>query len=404
MLWCTETCNTSSLPYQDSPSQQSALGSGENTDSVSSISLALHPKDRVFLRVRADIQLLIYSIDLPSCCNSANRNYLLDLLRVNICLVCSFPEKEKSHDPVTMNTVKGGQGLGFKFVCIPCLLILLFFFFKSKHTIALCFYMTCHLRSYSFLKMQGKVSAHTPRLQKWLFYSKVINRKKSKHVDSTAQFTPTPSLPGTWKKRAHKQPQQPVFTDLSQVSYTKQKTQELIPSKKPSQSQGWTSHRSAVMLCNLPPTPWAPRPGPISPRMLPCWLTDCTFAQRKAQFSWALDWSFSSRDTIPRCRLAPRPFLLVMPHVCIIADICSGGRAIGPLLQWHAGSMLQPPQRSKPAQTVQRRENSDSTTAKRFPRGKKIILYFYRYCIDMLYWHVMRNSLQKRTGMGQKLC
>lgn len=273
-----------------------------------------------------------------------------------------------------------------------------FFFFKSKHTIALCFYMTCHLRSYSFLKMQGKVSAHTPRLQKWLFYSKVINRKKSKHVDSTAQFTPTPSLPGTWKKRAHKQPQQPVFTDLSQVSYTKQKTQELIPSKKPSQSQGWTSHRSAVMLCNLPPTPWAPRPGPISPRMLPCWLTDCTFAQRKAQFSWALDWSFSSRDTIPRCRLAPRPFLLVMPHVCIIADICSGGRAIGPLLQWHAGSMLQTPQ------TVQRRENSDSTTAKRFPRGKKIILYFYRYCIDMLYWHVMRNSLQKRTGMGQKLC
>lgn len=291
MLWCAETCNTSSLPYQDLPSQQSALGSDENTDSVSSISLALHPKDHVFLRVRADIRLLIYSIDLPSCCNSANRNYLLDLLRVNICLVCSFPEKERSHDPVTMNTVKGGQGLGFKFVCIPCLLILLIFFFfsKSKHTIALCFYMTCHLRSYTFLKMQGKVSAHTPHLQKWLFYSKVINRKKSKHVDSTAQFTPTPSLPGTWKKRACKQPQQPVFTDLSQVSYTKHKTQELIPPKSlPRARAGPHTGRLWCFLTFLPLL----EPPDLDPFPAECCLADwLTAPSRKERLSSAGHWT-----------------------------------------------------------------------------------------------------------------
>lgn len=82
---------------------------------------------------------------LQQCKPKKSRNYLLDLLRVNICLVCSFPEKEKSHDPVTMNTVKGRQGLGFKSVCIPCLLILLISFFFQKQT----YYSTVFLHDLS---------------------------------------------------------------------------------------------------------------------------------------------------------------------------------------------------------------------------------------------------------------
>lgn len=78
-----------------------------------------------------------------------------DLLRVNICPVCRFPKKKKSCDSVT-----SGQGLGFTFYCIPCLLILPNIYLKSKYTVSLHFHMTCHLRSYSFLKAESKVPAH----------------------------------------------------------------------------------------------------------------------------------------------------------------------------------------------------------------------------------------------------
>lgn len=89
-----------------------------------------------------------------------SRNNLLDLFRVNICPVCSFPEKEKSCDSVTMNAVRSGQGLGFTFDCIPCLLILPNIYLKIKYTLSLNFHMTCQLRSYSFLKVESKVLAH----------------------------------------------------------------------------------------------------------------------------------------------------------------------------------------------------------------------------------------------------
>lgn len=61
-------------------------------------------------------------------------NHLLHLFRVNICPFCSFPEKEKSHDSVTTNPVRSGQ--------IPCLLILLNIYFKSKYTTSLHFHKT----------------------------------------------------------------------------------------------------------------------------------------------------------------------------------------------------------------------------------------------------------------------
>ena len=233
------------------------------------------------------------------------------------------------------------------------------------------------------------------------FYSNVINRKKSKHVDNTAQFTPALSVPGTWKKRARKQHQKPVFIDFSQVPYMKHETQVPIPTKSPSRARTG-SHASKLWYLH-------PSSHPLSPQtsthftVTAALLTDCTWAQRKVQFSSASVRSFSPRDTIPRCSLVPRPFLHLTPHICVIADLCSRGRARGPLFQWYAGSVIQPAQGNDPARTVHRMQNGDSLLQLRCSQGgggnKTLLLQMLHIYVIYVMW----NTLQMLAGMGLKL-
>lgn len=93
--------------------------------------------------------------------------------------------------------------------------------------------MTCHLRTYSFLKIQSKVPAHTLHLQKRHIYLKVINRKQQACRQYGTVYTYTIY---TWNLKEVTMQAAPAacfYTQISviQVSHMKHRTQELIPSK-----------------------------------------------------------------------------------------------------------------------------------------------------------------------------
>lgn len=159
MLWCTETCNASSLPYQDWPSQQTALGADGNKDSMTSISISLPPKDHIMVQSKYSISVSLHwsALMLQQYKPKKSRNHLLDLLCQHLRSLQFSRKREKSWSSCSGHSRKW-TGLDSNL----SVLLLILFKKNNKHAVALCFYRTCHWKSYSFLK----ISAHTPHLQK----------------------------------------------------------------------------------------------------------------------------------------------------------------------------------------------------------------------------------------------
>lgn len=143
-----------------------------------------------------------------------------------------------------------------------------------------------------------------------------------------------------------------------EVSYMKHGTQELIPSKgSPRAMAGSHTGQLGCFVTFLPL---------LEPPDLDSFPSESCFAEwlhlnaKKGSVQLSIRPILPSQGYFLRCSLVPCPFLYLMPRICITADICSRGKALGPLLQWHAGSMLQSPQGSEPVQPVQRMLNGDS--------------------------------------------
>lgn len=139
--------------------------------------------------------------------------------------------------------------------------------------------------------------------------------------------------------------------------------------QKLSQSQGWVSHRSAVMLCNLLPTLWAPRPGPISQWMLPCWphLGTKKSSVQLGIGPMLLSQGYNSKMQLSAMSLSSSygPYL----HYCRHLQQRKNNRALASVA-CRVYATATPRERASPNGA----ENTEwwlSTTAKRFPRGRK---------------------------------
>lgn len=160
------------------------------------------------------------------------------------------------------------------------------------------------------------------------------------------------------------------------------------------------------MLYNLIPTPWPPRPAPISQWMPPCWLTAPICKEKLSSAGHQTGPSLPGIQLL-EAALCHVPFFILRPILELLQTFAAEGEQQGPCFSVTQRLCYSHPKGVSRAQTMQGMNNDDSLLQLRGSQdwgaggrresGSAFTDVAYICYTDM--W----NGLQKLPGMGQKL-